>query len=157
MPGLSPSSLPRGARGQITWVTMLLLVLLVTGGYLAWVWIPVYVVDFEARQVVRDYMNQAVKNPDDAGLREKMVARLRMLDAIEVPAEDGTPVEVPAVDVASQDVTWERNRDVKPPTLRVAFEYTRVIVYPYLDRQAEKVFTVDLTGDISIPDWGPAR
>lgn len=157
MPGPSPSPLPRGARGQITWVTTLLLALLVIGGYLAWVWIPVYVVDFEARQVVRDYMNQAVKNPDDDGLREKMVARLRLLDNAAVIAEDGSLVEVPSVDVAAQDVTWERNRDVKPPTLRVAFEYTRAIVYPYLGRQSEKVFTVDLTQDISIPDWGPAR
>lgn len=152
-----PSPPPRGVRGQITWVTALFLALLAGGGYLAWVWIPVYVVDFEAKQVVRDYMHQAVKDQDDAGLRERMVARLRLLDATEEVGADGQPVQVPAVDVAAQDVTWERNRDVRPPTLRIAFDYVRVVRYPILDRQAEKTFTIDLTEDVSIPDWGPAR
>ncbi len=152
-----PSPPPRGARGQITWVTALLLSLVAGGGYLAWVWIPVYVVDFQAKQVVRDYLHQAVKDPDDAGLRERMVARLRMLDAAEVVGEDGEVVRVPAVDVAAQDVIWERDREVRPPTLRIAFDYTRVVAYPALDRRTEKVFTIDLTEDVSIPDWGPAR
>lgn len=152
-----PYPSPRGPRGQITWVTALLLAAVAGGGYLAWVWVPVYVVAFEARQVVRDYIHQAVKDPDDAGLRERMVQRLRLLDAAEVVGEDGAPVRVPAVDVAAQDVTWERNREVRPPTLRVAFDYTRVVAYPWLDRRAEKVFTIDLTEDVSIPDWGPAR
>ena len=152
-----PYPSPRGSRGQITWVTASFLALLASAGYLAWVWIPVYVVDFEAKQVVRDYMHQAVKDPDDAGLRERMIARLRLLDSSEATGEDGVPVRTPAVDLGAQDVLWERNRDVKPPTLRVAFDYRRVVAYPGLDRRAEKVFTIDLTEDVSIPDWGPAR
>ncbi len=152
-----PSPPPRGVRGQITWVTALLLALLAGGGYLAWIWIPVYVVDFEAKQVVRDYMHQAVKDPDDAALRERMVARLRLLDTSEGVDRDGQPARLPTVDVAPQDVTWERNRDVRPPTLRVAFDYVRVVTWPGLDRRTEKTFTIDLTEDVSIPDWGPAR
>ncbi len=152
-----PYPSPRAARGQITWVTASFLALLAGGAYLAWVWIPVYVVDYQAKQVVRDHMHQAVKDPDDAGLRERMIARLRLLDSFEAVGEDGAPVRLPAVDLAPQDVTWERNRDVQPPTLRVAFDYRRVVAYPGLDRRAEKVFTIDLTEDVSIPDWGPAR
>jgi hypothetical protein len=148
---------PRGVRGQISWVTALLLVLLGGGGYLAWIWIPVYVVDFEAKQVVRDYMHQAVKDPDDAGLRERMVARLRLLDTTEAVDAEGQPARLPVVQVAAQDVTWERNREARPPTLRVAFDYVRVVRWPGLDRRTEKTFTVDLTEDVSIPDWGPAR
>ena len=52
-----PYPSPRGSRGQITWVTASFLALLASAGYLAWVWIPVYVVDFESKQVVRDYMH----------------------------------------------------------------------------------------------------
>jgi hypothetical protein len=36
MPSLSPSSLPRSARGQITWVTAAILAALLGGGYLLW-------------------------------------------------------------------------------------------------------------------------
>ena len=96
-------------------------------------------------------------DPDDAALRERMVARLRLLDTTEGVAPDGQRAPVPSVQVAPQDVTWERNREARPPTLRVAFDYVRVVRWPGLDRSTEKTFTVDLTEDVAIPDWGPAR
>jgi hypothetical protein len=151
----SPSR-ARGARGQVSWVTLLLLTALVGGGYLGWVWVPLYITDFQANQIVRDFMNQAVKNRNDDRLVAKMVVKLRSLRTVELRTADGVE-EVPAVDVSERDVVWERDRDSDPPMLHVAFDYTRVIQYPYLDVQDEKVFTVDLAQDISVPDWGPSR
>jgi hypothetical protein len=151
------SSRLRAARGQISWVTVVLVLALGGGGYLGFVWIPVYIYKFQAQQVVRDYMNQAVKNRDDRSLADKMVQKLRGLGIVELPDEDGTRKKVPAVDVAMEDVTWERDAQSSPPMLHVVVEYTARVEYPWLDRQDEKVVTIDLTEDISIPDWGPAR
>jgi hypothetical protein len=152
----SPSPLPRGPRGQISWVTLLLLTVLGGGGYLGWVYLPLYITDFQAKQVVRDYMNQAVKDRNDDRLREWMVEKLRSIEQVEVRSPDGSVTKVPSIDIAAQDVTWERDTR-QPPTLRVAFSYIRIVRFPWLERQTEKVFSIDLTQDISVPDWGPSR
>jgi len=141
-------------RGEITLVGLGLLAVLLAGAYLAWMWIPVYVVHYEVKQVVRQFGNEAVRNPNDDGLVETMVTRLRALDSLQVAGEGGEPQKVPTVDVAAKDVTWERSADHH---LRVAFEYTRVVPYPLLERTLERTMSVDLTMDISRPDWGTSR
>jgi hypothetical protein len=144
--------------GAVTWVTAVLLVAVAVAAYLAWVWVPIYFVNYEVKQVVRDYANQAVKNPADAHLVEAMVHKFRTLDTEPVVGEDGRIRKVPVVDVKPQDVVWERTLStVDPPTLRVAFEYTRRVTYPWIERVDEKTFQIDLNFDLSRPDWGPAR
>ncbi|BDG06470.1 hypothetical protein [Anaeromyxobacter oryzae] len=150
-------SRPRAARGQITWVTVFLILAVGGGGYMGWVWIPVYIYKFQAEQVVRDFMNQAVKNRADRMLVENMVRKLRSLGTVELAGEDGTRKPRPAVDVTPNDITWERDARATPPTLHVAFDYTARVEYPWLERQDEKLVSIDLTQDISIPDWGPSR
>ncbi len=117
-----PKSSRPSPRGAVTWVGLLLLVLLAGGAYLAWTWVPVYVIHYEARQVVRDFGNQAVKNPNDAaaggGHGDEAPRRLG-------PWPDGPRgrrAPRPVVDLRPQDVTWER---VEPASLHVAFEYER--------------------------------
>jgi hypothetical protein len=146
-----------GESGAITWVTAVILAGLAVGAYLAVVWVPVWFVHYEVKQVVRDYANQAVKNPDDASLVAGMCRKLRILDTIRVPGPDGRPEPRPTVEVSPQDVTWERDPASSPPTLRVAFEYRRDVFYPLLDRWTEKIMRVDITADIARPDWGPPR
>jgi hypothetical protein len=146
-----------GGRGAITWVTALLIAALVAAGYLAAVWVPVWFVHYEAKQVVRDYVNQAIKNPDDAALLGAMCRKLRSLDTIDVPGPDGRPQRRPTVDVDPTEVTWQRDTAATPPTLHVAFEYNRDVYYPILERWTERTMRVDITADISRADWGPAR
>lgn len=152
-----PVDLARAQRGAISWVTLLLLVIVVVGGYLAWVWLPIYYENYAVKQVVRDYMNQAIKNPNDAVLVGNMVHKIRSLGQVEGVDQFGQPLAVPAVALEERDVTWERDPAARPPTLRVAFEYVREVELPLLDRTASKVFAVDLTNELTIPDWGPAR
>jgi hypothetical protein len=139
----------------VTWVTAALLLALLLGGYLSWVWIPAWIVHYEAKQVVRDYCNQAVKNPNDAELVENMVHKLRVLDERAVVGDDGRVTKIPVIDVAPTDIVWERSAETA--TLHVAFDYVRPIRYPIIDRSTETVFQIDVTMDISRPDWGPVR
>jgi hypothetical protein len=74
-PGGARSGLRRSERGEITWVTLLLLVGLAAAGYGCRCG-PVYVVHYEVKQVVREFINQAVRNPNDGELVGKMVHKL---------------------------------------------------------------------------------
>jgi len=151
-----PASLPRlDERGGVSWVTVVLLLALVTGGYLLWTWGPVYVVHYEVKQVVRDYANQAVKNTNDARQRELMVQKLALLEQFDTLDEYGRPARIPAVNVRPEQVVWERTQE--PPALHIAFEYTRPVRYPLVDRVDEATFEIDVTYDTTRPEWGPTR
>ncbi len=169
-----PGSGRRGERGGVSWVTLLLVAAVAGGGYWLWVWGPVYFENYAVKQVVRDYMNQAIKDSDDGRLVHNMVLKIRSLgerDALDgygrpvrvpwVPHEEldeyGRTVRVPNVALDERDVTWERDMGSQPPMLRVAFEYTREVEYPWLNRSTAKVFSVDLSNDLTVPNWGPPR
>jgi len=154
-----PVALRPGLRGQrgLTWVGSLLLVALVVGGYLAWVWVPVYFESYAVKQVVRDYMNQAIKNSDDATLVQNMVHKIRSLSQRDGTDEWGRPALVPAIPLLEGDVQWVRDRTVNPPMLRVSFEYAREVTYPILERTGSKVFSIYLENELVVPDWGPSR
>jgi hypothetical protein len=155
----SASPRPRllDARGGVSWVSLLLLVSAISGVYLAWVWVPVFVVDYEVKQVVRDHMYQAVRNRDDASLVKRMLHKLRVVYEVDEVGVDGGVHKVPGVTVNEQDLVWERDTSREPAVLHVAFEYTRDVEYPLLDRVVERSKLVDLTQELSIPDWGPSR
>ena len=138
-------------------MTLALLAILIGGGYASWMWVPVFLVHVEVKTVVRDYMNRAVRELDDAKLVEDMLHKLRTLDELEAPAEDGSPVRFPTVQVDRREVSWQRDASATPPTLHVAFSYTRPVAYPLIGRWTSVTLSVDLTNDLSRPDWGPAR
>jgi hypothetical protein len=143
------------ARGGISWVTLLLLALLAGGAYLAWVWGPVYVVHYEVNQVARDFMNRAVRNPDDAALVEEMCRRIRALREVEVVLDDGRVELAPAAPVHPQDVTWRRDVRESSRTLQVSFSYPRTVAHPWIGLTIERTFEVDLEQDISPVRWDP--
>ena len=138
-------------------MTLALLAILIGGGYAAWMWLPVFLVHVEVKTVVRDYMNRAVHEPDDAKLLEDMLHKLRTLDEMEAPGEDGRPTRFPTVQVDRRDVTWQRDASGVTPSLHVAFLYTRPVAYPLISRWTSLTLSVDLTNDLTRPDWGPAR
>jgi hypothetical protein len=151
-----PSASPRQRsreRGEITWVTLLLLLSLVTLGYLAVVWGPIYLIRYEAGMIAIEYANKAVHDRDDAALVQQLSDRLARLEQVKAPAADGSIALVTAVEVRPQDITWERNTSVSPPTLHVAFEYTTSVHYPLLDRFSEKTFVVDRFQEIAPAKW----
>lgn len=151
-----PSASPRQRsreRGEITWVTLLLLLALVVAGYLGVVWVPVFILRYEAGMVTTEFANKAVHDHDDASLVEKLCDRLAKLDQVKVPEPDGSISMVPAVDVRPGDVTWERDTASTPPMIHIAFEYTTSVYYPLLDRFTEKTFAIDRVQDIQPVKW----
>lgn len=147
----------RYERGGVSWVTLLLLAAFAGGVYLVIAWAPIYIVHYQVRQVVRDHMNQAIKDRNDGEIVERMCKKLAALHQVTVVDENGYEQRVPAVQVTPADVTWERDTSVQPPVLRVAFEYVREVRYPYLPEVSEWIGSVDFTQELVVPDWGPAR
>jgi hypothetical protein len=145
----------RRERGAASWVTILMILGIAAGAYAAVVFVPVWVLHYEVKQVVRDYGNQAIKNQDDAALIDAMVHKIRTLEQVDGVDEAGRKARVPVVDIHKQDVTWERSTD--PLVLHVEFEYPRVLELPWLDRRIERVYRVNLTMDLKRADWGPTR
>jgi hypothetical protein len=142
-------------RGTASWVTLVMILGIAAGAYAAVVFVPVWVLNYEVKQVVRDYGNQAIKNSDDAVLLDGMLKKIRTLQQVAGIDEAGRKVMVPVIDVQKQDVTWERSAD--PLSLHVEFEYPRVLELPWLDRTIERTYRVNLTMDLKRADWGPAR
>ena len=142
-------------RGTASWVTLVLVLGIAAGAYAAVVFVPVWVLNYEVKQVVRDYGNQAVKNKDDAVLLDGMLQKIRLLQQAEGIDAAGRKVMVPVIDIQKQDVTWERSTD--PLSLHVEFEYPRVLELPWLERTIERTYRVNLTMDLKRADWGPAR
>jgi hypothetical protein len=155
-PGSSVRS-RRLERGGISWVTAVLLATIAGGGYLGWVWLPLYFELYAVRQVVREYMNQAIKNPNDEVLRQGMLRKLESLVEVDAVDDYGRPARVSAIQVDERQVEWERDTAAEPPTIRIAFAYERQVLYPILDRADVAVFEVDLTGELTRANWGPAR
>jgi len=142
----------RGARGGVSWVTLLFLAALAAGAYLAFVFGPPYILHYEVTQVAREFANRAVKDLNDAELVAEMVGRIRSLDATQETDEAGRVETVPAVDLHVQDVVWERTGD--PPALHVSFEYVRALELPLVRRTLERTYRVDFHTDITVPNWG---
>lgn len=158
MSGRASRSPRRVERGEVSWVTLLLLLILAGGGYLGWVWAPVWFEQGVVKQVVRDFMNQAIKNTNDAELRRHLAVKLRAIGKLETLDEAGQPVTRPAVLVDERDIAWERSGPSEGSgTLRIAFEYERPVTYPLLNRVVVRVYQVDMTGDLVRADWGSAR
>lgn len=145
----------RPARGAVSWVTLLGLLALAAAGYLGWVFLPVWVLHYEVKQVVREFGNRAVHDANDAALLEGMVARIRELQTVPATDAAGRAVRVPAVALDPRDVTWERLPG--PPRLHVAFDYHRSIDLPYLDRTLERTYRIDLEMDVARPVWAAPR
>lgn len=153
---MSPSASPRSRRserGAITWVTLVLLLSLVTGAYLAVVWAPVYIVRYQAGMLTNEFANKAVHNHDDASLLKEFCERLGRLDQVSTQGPDGTITVEPAVDLRPADVTWERDVASSPPTIHIAFEYTTSVHYRWLDRFGQKTFAIEKFQDIQPARW----
>jgi len=151
----SPGRNDRRERGAASWVTVLLVLGLAAAAYAAVVFVPPAVLHYEVKQVVRDYGNQAIKNPKDQELLLGMVQKIRSLDDVEGVDDAGRKVRIPVVDLQKEDVVWERTKE--PPNLHVAFEYSRTLELPWLNRSIDRVYRVDLNIDQVRADWGPQR
>lgn len=144
----------RREDGKITWVGVVMVLMLAGGGYVLYVWGPIYMDHYEVKQAVRGVANSAVMNPDDERLKADLLAKLRSVRTEEsIDEATGQKVRRPVVALEPNDVIWERDAKSTPPTMHIAFDYVRQVELPIFKKVRQQAFHVDETIDISRAQW----
>jgi hypothetical protein len=113
-------------------VSLTLLMAAVSGGYLAWIWVPLWLDDLDVREVLATGAGQLeveVSNLDAAGIQKMVAGRLRSVGS-HWEEHDGKQVEVPGLELEPEDVKVEREGRVG----RVSVDYDRTVKLKPLDR-----------------------
>ena len=124
----------RRPRGAVNLVSLTLLVAVVSGAYLAWIYIPLWLDDLDVREALAAGAGQLVAENTalDAAAIQKMVAIRLARVGTHWEEQDGKQVEVPGLALEPDDVQLERAHDGR--TGRVSVDYARKVKLKPLDR-----------------------
>jgi hypothetical protein len=113
-------------------VSLTLLVAAVSGGYLAWIWIPLWLDDLDVREALAAGVGQlgAENSSLDAAGIQAMVANRLTTVGTHWEERDGQQVEVPGLLVDPDDVHIEREGRKG----RLSVDYTRTVKLKPLER-----------------------
>lgn len=118
--------------GRISFVSMLLLTGLVAGGYLAIVYVPLYVDNYQLKRVMQEAANLAWKQPDDDALRKLILSKSANVGARWV-VEEGRDKKIPGFGLLADNIFVTRDEATK--TVIVQINYEREIILPIFARK----------------------
>jgi len=124
----------RRLRGAVNLVNLTLLVAVVSGSYLAWIYIPLWLDDLDVREALAAGAGQLTAENtalDAAGVQNLVAQRLSRVGS-HWEEQDGKQVEVPGLGLEPDDVQIERAADGKSG--RVTVDYARTVRLKPLDR-----------------------
>ncbi len=124
----------RRPRGAVNVVNLTLTVAVLSGSYLAWIYIPLWLDDLDVREAVAAGAGQAGEENtslDAAGIQKMVALRLSKVGT-HWEEQDGKQVEVSGLGVEPEDVQVERSPDGKSG--RVTVDYARIVRLRPLDR-----------------------
>ena len=115
-------------------VSLTLLVAVVAGAYLAWLYIPLWLDDLDVREALAAGVGQLTS--ENLGMTEaaiqKTVANRLARVGYHWEEQDGRQVQVPGLGIEADDVQIERGADGKSGRLSV--DYARTVKLKPLDR-----------------------
>src|SRR5262249_30055340 len=111
-----------------------LALVVVSGAYLAWVYVPLWLDDLDVREAVAAGVGQLTSENSgkDAPAIQTMVAARLGKVGTHWEEQDGKQVEVPGLGLAADDIQVERSQDGKSG--KVAVDYTRTVKLKPLDQ-----------------------
>jgi hypothetical protein len=115
-------------------VNLTLTVSVLSGGYLAWIYIPLWLDDLDVREAVAagaGQLSQENTSLDAPGIQRMVALRLTKVGT-HWEEQDGKQVEVPGLGLDPEDVQVERSADGKRG--RVTVDYARTVRLKPLDR-----------------------
>jgi hypothetical protein len=112
-------------------VNLTLLLLVVGGTYVGWLFVPLWLDDLDVREAVAVGFGQLPVEATDVRIRQLVMAKLNNVGT-HWEEKDGKQVEVPGLGIALEDIQVERNSQAN--TGRVAIDYTRMVKLKPLDR-----------------------
>lgn len=123
----------RRLRGAVNLVSLTLLVAVVSGAYLAWIYVPLWLDDLDVREALAAGVGQltAENSLDAAGVQQMVAGRLSRVGS-HWEEQDGKQIEVPGLGLEPDDVQIERGADGKSG--RVTVDYARTVRLKPLNR-----------------------
>lgn len=119
-------------RGKIQFTTILLILGLVTAGWAAFIWGPIYIDNMTVRQTTTQYMSRFTSHSTrgDIDLRQLYVNELNRIGDHVENDEFGNPKKVPGLGITPENITMEY--DSVQSIARVGVEYDRTFqLYPF--------------------------
>lgn len=117
----------RRLRGAVNLVNLTLLVAVVSGAYLAWIYVPLWLDDLDVREALAAGVGQLTaenSSLDAAGIQKMVALRLSKVGS-HWEEQDGKQIEVPGLGLEPDDVQIERGADGKSG--RVTVDYARTV------------------------------
>jgi hypothetical protein len=136
----------RKARGAVSLFTLVLLLGLAAGGYLAWMFVPVYLDNLDVREASTAAFNRMVADPDNDRVRGYLIDRSKRIGT-HWESEGGTRVEKPGLGLTNADVVLER--DTGEHTGRVQVDYQREVKLWPSERFVSVDFHVEKAGKLA--------
>ena len=110
-------------------INLTLLAAAVSGAYVGWLWVPLWLDDLDVREAMAVAVSQIGEGQSDAQVRARAVGRLGKV-GFHFEEHDGAQLEVPGLGVQADDVQIER----EGRKTRVSLEYSRTVKLKPLDR-----------------------
>lgn len=136
----------RKARGAVSLFTLVLLLGLAAGGYLAWMFVPVYLDNLDVREASTAAFNRMVADPDNDRVRGYLIERSKRIGT-HWENEGGTRVEKPGLGLTDADIVLER--DPGEHTGRVQVDYQREVKLWPSERLVSVDFHVEKAGKLA--------
>jgi hypothetical protein len=141
----------RSQRG-LTWVSFLLLVLVVAGGYWLYVFGPVYLDNAEVKQFCAQAGNLAYTERRDATIKAFVVDHIQAKFVYDEMQPNGVSKKAYRIDFdPDQDIRIERT--TIPPLINIDVSYGRLVPLPIIGGARTLTFNVHIDQDLSTVKW----
>jgi hypothetical protein len=123
----------RRPRGAVNLVSLTLTVAFLSGAYLAWIYVPLWLDNLDVKQAVSAGVGQLTSElgADPERVRAEVVRRLSNVGS-HWEERDGRQVEVPGLGLDAGDVKLERDGETK--VVRLTVDYHRTVKLVPLER-----------------------
>ncbi len=115
-------------------VNLTLFVAVVAGGYLTWIYVPLWLDDLDVREALAAGVGQLtneISGTDSTTVQKTVAARLASV-GFHWEEKDGKQVEVPGLGLDPDDVQVERGKDGR--SARLTVDYARTVKLKPLER-----------------------
>ena len=135
----------RRPRGAVNLVSLTLTVAFLSGAYLAWIYVPLWLDTLDVKQAVSAGVGQLTSElgADPERVRAEVVRRLSNVGS-HWEERDGRQVEVPGLGLDAGDVKLERDGETK--VVRLTVDYHRTVKLVPLERYWSVPFHVTREG-----------
>ncbi len=124
----------RRPRGAVNLVSLTLTVAVLSGAYLAWIYVPLWLDDLDVREALAAGVGQLTSENSgmDAAAIQKLVALRLAKVGYHWEEQEGRQVQVPGLGLEAKDVEIQRGADGRSGRLTV--DYARTVKLNPLDR-----------------------